>query len=121
MQLKRWQKILVLSSYAAVIAALSLTPAKEMPTVDLWDKLQHFFAYFVFMVLAYPVADRLSHKLMLAIAVMAYSALMEFGQSLSPGRSPSGHDLVANSLGVIAALLALELIAALWRRYRRKR
>ena len=57
----------------------------------------------------------------LAIAVMAYSALMEFGQSLSPGRSPSGHDLVANSLGVIAALLALEVIAVLWRRYRRKR
>ena len=120
MLLRRWQKIALLSAYAIVIATLSLTPAQEMPRVDLWDKLQHFFAYFVFMVLAYPIADRFSHKLMLAAAVTAYSGLMEFGQALSPGRSPSALDLLANSLGVFAALLALEAIAALWQRYRRK-
>ena len=73
------------------------------------------------MVLAYPIADRLSQKLILAVTVIGYSALMEFGQVLSPGRSPSSHDMLANSLGVIAALLVLEVIAALWRRYRRRR
>lgn len=120
MRLHRWQKIALLSAYAIAIATLSLTPAQEMPRVNLWDKLQHFFAYFVFMVLAYPIADRFSHKLMLAVAVTAYSGLMEFGQALSPGRSPSAQDLVANSLGVFAALLVLEVIAAMWRRYRQR-
>lgn len=49
MWLKRWQQWLLLSVYATVITALSLTPASTMPDITLWDKAQHFIAYAVFM------------------------------------------------------------------------
>lgn len=120
MTIKRWQKALLLLIYAAVIAGLSLTPANEMPRIGLWDKAQHFAAYFVFMALACPTTDTPLQRLLMAAAIIGYSALMEFGQALSPGRSPSPHDMLANGLGVLTALLIFEGAVTRWYRSRRK-
>ena len=120
MWLKRWQQWLLLSVYAAVITALSLTPASTMPDITLWDKAQHFIAYAVFVGFAYPVANTLRGRLLFAIAIILYSAAMEYGQSWMPGRAPSGGDLLANSLGVVIAFAIMSAVGAIIKRRRRR-
>lgn len=112
MKLNRWQQILLLSLYTAVITVLSLTPAQDMPSLNVWDKLQHFAAYFVFMVFAYPVSNSSRGRMACALLIIAYSALMEYGQSLMPGRMPSGGDMLANSLGVVGGFIAMSVFSA---------
>ncbi len=119
MHLNRWQQILLLSLYTAAITVLSLTPAQDMPAINLWDKLQHFGAYFVFMVFAYPVSNSSRGRMACALLIIAYSALMEYGQSLMPGRAPSAADLLANSLGVASGFISMTAINALLNRRKR--
>lgn len=123
MILKRWQRLSLLILYALVITALSLTPAQDMPefSTRLWDKAQHFIAYAVFMVFAYPVANSLAGRLGLALVIVLYSGAMEYGQSWMPGRAASGGDLVANTLGVVSAFAVMSLLNSRLRRRNQQR
>ena len=95
----------------AIIAALSLLPGDSSPDFGIWDKFQHFGAYFVLMTLA-GSAGWQRPLWQVAAALIAFSAGMEIAQSLSPGRDSSWLDLLSNLLGVICACVALPR----WRR-----
>lgn len=92
--------LLVLIAYAAVIAYLSLTPTGAI-NVGSHDKSAHFLSYTVFALLGYRLG--LAHRgfVGVCLAIVAYSALMEFGQSFVPNREMSALDLLANAMGVL--------------------
>ena len=99
---------LVFSVYAMLLTYASLRPAGT-GSMDPWDKALHFIAYAVFAVLGRGVVKRLSNYHKLCIAIVFYSGVMEYLQSFIPGRSMSGLDLIANTLGVVAVVIALQV------------
>jgi VanZ family protein len=90
--------------YGAAVAFFSLTPVDEV-FFSIWDKLLHFGCYGMFALIAWWSATRDKTFYVLCAVVIAYSALMEVGQSFVPGRMMSGLDIVANALGVLAVLV----------------
>jgi VanZ family protein len=99
----RFFGLLAFIAYGVVVAFYSLTPVDE-GFFSIWDKLLHFGCYGVFALIAWGTATRVKTFYVLCAAVIAYSALMEVGQSFVPGRMMSGLDIVANALGVLAVL-----------------
>lgn len=88
--------------FAALIAYLSLQPTDSLAPFQIWDKIQHFTAY---MALSAPLAVCLGRgRLVWAIIIAsAYGVLMEFAQGYLPiGRTASGLDALANTLGALA-------------------
>jgi VanZ family protein len=65
------------------------------------DKLYHFILYGIFTLLAFRISKTKTFFYIICIGIVAYSGLMEIGQSLVPNRSMSLYDLIANSIGVI--------------------
>lgn len=92
--------ILVAIAYGGVIAYLSLRAPGDGPPMS-HDKLAHMLAYLVFAVLALRVKALQGHVALVCLGIVFYSAALEFGQSLVPGRHMSGLDLLANTLGVV--------------------
>ena len=94
---------------AAVLALALATPGRYLPTTG-WDKANHALAFGVLAVLggiAYP--GRLARLL---VALLAYGALIEVLQSLTPDRSAEWLDLLADAVGLLlAAPLARRLLA----------
>ena len=71
------------------------------PDIEQVDKLYHFIAYGIFTLLAFRISKTKTIFYIICIGIVAYSCLMEIGQSLVPNRSMSLYDLIANSIGVI--------------------
>lgn len=69
-----------------------------------WDKLIHFFAFFVLTgLLMLAWRNQSASRIMLVLLV--YAALTEILQHFIPGRSLSTLDWVADGLGVLAAVV----------------
>lgn len=120
MTLRRWQQAALLLIYATTITVLSMLPSSSLPSVTLWDKAQHFIAYFLFMVFAYPLASRALTRFFGAVIVLAYSGLIEYAQRLSPNRVPSVEDFIANALGVLSAFVLMSCVSLLLAARRRR-
>ncbi len=65
------------------------------------DKVYHVILYGIFTLLAFRVFKTRTIFFLICIGIIAYSGLMEIGQSFVPNRSMSFYDLIANSIGVI--------------------
>lgn len=102
-------RLMPVLSFALFIAYFSILPSAAMPDLNLWDKLQHFGAYLVFVLLTYPLTLKRHHLHLAVIAICAYGGLLEIAQAYSPGRYASILDFLANSLGAIFGLLLLRL------------
>jgi VanZ family protein len=98
--------------YGVVVAFFSLSPVDE-GFINVWDKLLHFACYGLFALIAWWSATRARTFYLLCAVVIAYSALMEVGQSFVPGRMMSGLDIVANALGV-AVVAAVYVLYKRW-------
>ena len=110
MSLHRRYRILLFLAYALVITVLSLLPAEQAPALNIWDKLEHFTAYLLFMMLAFPLGHNHRWRLASGVGIVAYSIVVEYAQQLSPGRYTSIEDVFANSLGVISGYLLAWLV-----------
>jgi VanZ family protein len=86
--------------YAVIVTVTSLLPGGGSHFAHL-DKLVHLLAYYIFAVLGYRCLKNKRLYTYVCLAIIAYSALLELGQSHVPGRQMSGYDLLANSLGVV--------------------
>jgi VanZ family protein len=93
-------RLIFLLAYALIVGALSLQPGGNS-AIGSYDKLAHFLTYAVFAVLAYRLGLARATFVFCALAIVAYSGLLEFGQSFIPGRMMSGLDLIANAAGVV--------------------
>ncbi len=104
-----FQKIARGAFAIAVIAivAASLLPAEELPSLDIWDKLEHVLAYSLLAVLgALAWAGRARATAVLGISLVAMGIVLELLQSLVPGRYTDPADALANLIGTLAGLSA---------------
>ena len=86
--------------YAGIVAFTSLRPGGDV-NIDPMDKVVHLLVYYIFAVLGYRALANKAYYLYVCLGIIAYSGLMELGQSQVPGRDMSGYDLLANALGVV--------------------
>ena len=101
-----WLLCLWRGAFIAYLLLLSwqlLTPVTIVSAGD-WDKLIHFSGFFMLGGLAIFSGWALS-KTKLVFGLMAYAALTEILQHFIPGRSFSVLDWVADSVGVICAVI----------------
>ena len=92
---------------AISLAPSDSTPKRTMDALNVSDKLLHFVAYFVLMLLPALHETRLSTALH-AVGIVALGITVEFLQSPLAGRPFDAGDVVANLAGVLAALVAAE-------------
>ena len=100
-------RLLPVVVYAMLLAWFSLTPGAENETsFPHADKLMHFGAYFVFVLLCLPLSWPASQSGAFVLPIILFGALLEIGQALVPLRHPSLWDGLANSLGALLGGLA---------------
>jgi VanZ family protein len=92
--------------------ALSPAPPKE---ADLgWDKLNHLAAFASLAAIAF--LGRVGAWLHIALALLAYGALIEVLQSFTATRSAEWGDLLADGVGIASGLLLAFVVARVaWR------
>ena len=92
--------------YAGIVAATSLYPGGNQGVEHL-DKVVHLLVYYIFAVLGYRMLANKRHYLYMCLGIVAYSGLIELGQSYIPGREMSAFDLLANIVGVALGALVV--------------
>jgi VanZ family protein len=114
-------RIFLVVIYVGCIAALSLLPARDFPTIREFpgfDKVVHFTMYFIFsFLLSWALKAELSYWWLLVVVpvTVGWGVFMEFMQlSMHLGRSFDVHDMMANTVGVLAGVV---LYLLLGRRY----
>lgn len=94
-----------LGLYAGVVAVLlwlCLTPSANLPTIDLWDKIEHALAWIVLTGMGLALSPR-RPRAIVAFA-FALGAFVEVAQSLmGQGRQGDLLDLLADAIGIAAA------------------
>ena len=103
---RAWQIIAWVAS--AVVLVISLIPIDSPPAVDEFnlDKLVHGAMYATLMY-CFAHAHTRTLWLRIAIALAAYGGLIELLQGLTPYRSCSAFDAIANASGISIMLLVL--------------
>jgi hypothetical protein len=99
------------------LRVLALLPGEEMVRTGLDNRVEHFIAYAGTMLVAGLAYEHWTGLGRVALALVAYAALLELAQNFSPGRHPNLIDFLASSCGVAASFLALWA----WRAWRRRR
>lgn len=90
----------------ATITVLSLLPPSSGVEIKVNDKFGHGLAYFVLMC-NLGLLYRQRYFPWIALAILAYSCLMEYIQGFIPGRTVSWLDVVANTTGAIIGVVFL--------------
>jgi VanZ family protein len=91
--------------YALLILWASLKTGGGPNPVAHFDKIMHFTFYGLFTVIAAGCTTQKKTFIQLSIFIACYGALMEVFQSFVPSRFMSVADMVANTSGVIIAML----------------
>ena len=98
--------LIVFVIYAGIVAATSLSPGSDGP-VDNLDKVVHLLVYYIFAVLGYRALENKQYYPYVCLGIIAFGALLEWGQSYVPYRDMSGYDLLANIGGVILGAVVM--------------
>jgi VanZ family protein len=84
--------------------------------VNLWDKANHFAAYAVFAILASLASKNRMQYYGLLLLTLCFGIAIEGLQSLSPHRTASLLDILANSLGLLAGFCLQAGYHFLWQK-----
>lgn len=103
-----WRAALVLA--VLVVTTLMWLPTSSLPSVNMWDKLQHALVFGGLGVLALNAHPRVLLP-NIFLALIMYGFITELGQAFIPSRSFSIGDLLADALGA----LIIFLVPAAWR------
>jgi VanZ family protein len=102
----------------AALLLLSLLPPSSLPPVQTgWDKADHALAWLalgLLGMLAWP-----QRKGAVLVGLVAYGGAVELLQGMTGWRQPEWADLLADVLGLVAAVLVFGAMTALARRTRR--
>ncbi len=90
--------------YVLVITYYSLTPIENIISDNIWDKVSHFFTYFVLVILIKNVHKRLSYLTCILICCN-YSVITECMQYLIPDRELDVFDMLAHLLGTLLRVI----------------
>ncbi|MFO1372907.1 MAG: VanZ family protein [Candidatus Competibacteraceae bacterium] len=97
------------------ITMLALMPAPEVPVTTLWDKLDHWLAFFTLALLTEHAFPQQPFWRRIALSVMAYGVGIEIAQWLTPDRDASAMDVLADGIGTASYGAVRQLVAALVR------
>ena len=104
-RLPRWMRASGYAAAVAILLYLTLAPAQDLPKEPMSDKSEHSIAWFVLAGVGlafWPARPR-----RIAAFALALGALIEVLQAVMPlGRDGDWRDWVADSVGVMVALLA---------------
>jgi len=122
----------ILLLYWVTLLILTSTPAPELPKVDISDKVVHFGAYFVLAIFFQLYVflkkgesifnGKIKTWALTIIVLMLYGGVDEVHQAFIPGRLADLLDFIADTLGVVTAVILLtpllkqEVIAKFFRR-----
>ena len=112
----RYPRLWLVGGWLLIGLALlaSLSPAQELPQVSGSDKLHHFIAYFSMTLWFAGVYPRTQY-LWIGIAMVALGIFIEGAQSaMGLGRQADVYDLVANTSGVLVALIFASMGLGRW-------
>lgn len=111
-----WKPLL----WLAIICYLLFIPANDLPTglffrIPHFDKIVHFSLFFVFCLFMLRPLKRLNlnHYLIAPSISIISSGMLEFIQhTLSNSRSSNFYDFIANSIGIVSAVLFFYLFVS---------
>jgi VanZ family protein len=107
---------LVLLTLLCVIAYLALSPAPPRQADLGWDKLNHWAAFAALSFSACMGFTRTRRNAVLHLFfLLAYGGAIELAQTQIAGRSGEWADLLADTIGIIAGLLAATLVSRIFR------
>ncbi len=111
----KYQKLWLGLGFLAIVflAILCLLPSTNLPKVSVNDKLVHFSAYFILAAWFSGIIKRKNY-LQLGVCLLGFSYLIEVLQGFSKYRSFEWQDLLANGLGITAALVLGVWFLHLW-------
>ena len=111
----RYQKLWLAIGYVLVMIViyLSVTSSPLLPDIEVpyFDKVGHLLAYFILMGWFAQIYHVKKQRLIFSLSFIALGVLMEFVQSFDPARMAEFSDMVANTLGVVIALLITRISA----------
>jgi VanZ family protein len=114
----RFPRPLRLGLYAlatAILLVLCVLPTKDLPDPGTGDRFEHSASWFVLTATGYLLAP--DRKLAIPAFALAYGVFIEVLQGLLPtGRHSDPLDFVADSLGVVLAVLGYLLVRRFARR-----
>jgi VanZ family protein len=112
----RWGNFWLAAGIAATLlgAYLALRPPIQLLPASFGDKLQHAVSY-VAMGLWFGALFHRRHLLWVALALFAFGLLIEGLQAVMPfGRAAEWRDVVANTSGIVIAMLLTRFIEPSW-------
>ncbi|MDH3342172.1 MAG: VanZ family protein [Gammaproteobacteria bacterium] len=111
----RYQKFWLAIGYALVslVIYLSVTSHPPDPGIDVpfFDKIAHTLAYFAMMIWFAQLYHLKKQRVIYALSFVALGVALEFVQSFDPARRAEFADMVANTSGVLIALLITRISA----------
>ncbi|MGE0582843.1 MAG: VanZ family protein [Steroidobacteraceae bacterium] len=97
---------------ALAIVVASLAPPADLPKVQLWDKFEHAFAFFV-LAAWFGGVLRPDRYRWLALALVAFGVAIELAQgAMGLGRTAELRDVLADASGIVIGVAAARLIGA---------
>jgi len=100
----KWFWIGVSLALLATLTYLSLLPAKELPKVDVSDKVLHFIAYF-FLTSWFVGFIKTRWYWLIGLVLLVFSYGIEELQGMSRWRQFEWYDVFANGSGIVVALI----------------
>ena len=111
----RYHKLWLAIGYMLVtlVIYLSVTSAPPLPDIDIpyFDKVGHLLAYFTMMTWFAQLYHTKKQRIIYALLFIALGIVIEFIQSFDPARMAEFADMVANTLGVLIAVLITRMSA----------
>ena len=111
----RYQKLWLVIGYALVtlVIYLSVTSNPPDPGIEIpsFDKVAHTLAYFAMMGWFAQIYHVKKQRIAYALSFVALGVALEFVQSFDPARMAEFADMVANTSGVIIAVLITRMSA----------
>jgi VanZ family protein len=106
---RRWIRIAAAACVVA-IAILSLTPREHMVRTSLGGHTEHVIAYLICAWFCLLTCNAWRHRLIIYSLLLAYAGLLEFLQSMVPGRHSGFDDFIFSAAGATAGALAAILM-----------
>ncbi len=107
---------IILSISLLFISILSVQEIEVQSSVNLSDKLLHFFC-FLYLTLITWLSRIINKELWLYVIVLAYGILIEIVQRFLPYRSFEYLDIFADFVGLIAGLIIIKIFKNLYPKY----
>lgn len=116
MQVIRHSSRLILLISVVFISVLSVQEIEVQSSVNLSDKLLHFFCFLYLIIISW-LSRIISKELWLYVIVLAYGILIEIVQMYIPYRSFEFLDIFADFVGILAGSLFINFYKDLYNKY----